>query len=527
MMLSEKNFKINCPVKLSFLSGLLLSLSFTYESLWFVAFFALIPFCAALNTENITARKRFGLSMVFSFGYNGTLLVWLLQLSEVLPVGTLTGMLLLYVGVLLISFILGIYIATAMAFYKKNEKPVVNALLFASFYMLAEFLQGAFPPLSFPWGRLCAILTPFTAFIQSASLFGGLFVSLLCAFINALLYEAITSALSGQRSRLRICTACAAAVLAANSLFGCIRVALYDNAEKNNAVLVQGNYSGLSKWSKPESEIMNTYFTYASELADENTKYIVFPETAIPIYLFEDKTALSRFTELAEKSGATVITGIRYRTVPDNSRDDCLHYNAMVAIEPNGRVSEPYFKQVLVPLGEFIPFSDYFKKNHPDIMNVVGYYSAGEDNGSVELSDRTVGCVICYESIYPDIAHESVKDGASLIFLISNDSWFGRSAALRQHHSHAILRAVENGRYVLRASSTAITSSVNPVGQVENTAPALTAAAIRCTYEETDARTLYSYIGDAVALLPISILVFRLCIYIKKKKVLQKNAILI
>ena len=147
-------------------------------------------------------------------------------------------------------------------------------------------------------------------------------------------------------------------------------------------------------------------------------------------------------------------------------------------------------------MGEYIPFSDVFSIFVPENF---GDLKAGTKPTLIDTGFGKAGGLICYESIYPYVARESVGAGAEYFLMVSNDSWFDGSAALRQHLCHAVMRCVENGRDMARAGNTGISAVISSSGTVEARSEADSEEVIVSDLVASDSRTVYSYIGDIVA----------------------------
>jgi apolipoprotein N-acyltransferase len=166
------------------------------------------------------------------------------------------------------------------------------------------------------------------------------------------------------------------------------------------------------------------------------------------------------------------------------------------------------FKVLIPPLAELVMSDD-------DI-------AAGEGTQVLALEDVNIGSLICFDSIYDGLARESVRDGAQLIALSTNDSWFTDSAALYMHNAQAKLRAVECDRYVVRAANTGISSIITNRGESVEELPPLEGGYIVQDVEIRTGRTLYSYIGNSFIYLCIAflaiILIVNLCNLFKKNE---------
>ncbi|NLP25892.1 MAG: apolipoprotein N-acyltransferase, partial [Clostridiales bacterium] len=192
-----------------------------------------------------------------------------------------------------------------------------------------------------------------------------------------------------------------------------------------------------------------------------------------------------------------------------------LKYNSMIAIMPSGEVSDIYSKQLLVPMGEIIPFEFILSKIIPGTFLESTPYTKGSEITVLKTDFAKFGGIICFESLFPHISRKTIKLEANVIAILSNDSWFGRTPALYQHHSHAILRAVENKRYVLRCSNSAISSVISPYGKVEKTAPKYELSVLNASFNTNNDRTLYSYVGDIIVMPAAALFILGI---IKKKK---------
>lgn len=475
-------------------SGILTAISFSVEKLWFLCFFSLIPLFSALLHGTTQKRRSISASVfIFSVCYYIPLTLWLFELDKVVEIqlGDWSKPV-IFLGILIIALAMGGFMTLAflpLSVLRRKNQPL-NVITISFLFILGEFLQGMLPDFSFPWGRIGVIATPFTQYIQSASLFGCLFVSLITLMINGFIALWLTDL------KRPLPLFIAAGIFAANTGYGAVRQ--YNlkaaSAPDKTALLVQGNFAGINKWTFSASDILSTYLQLAQDGLDESISLVVFPESAVPGNFADTKakTLYNAYTDFVKKNDVTLITGVFIK-------ENDINYNSMVAIyPPDGAVSEPYNKRRLVPVGEYLPYLDTISRVFPQLAKLIGYYTPGDECVTIPVSGGTVGGVICYESIFADTVRESVKKGANLLVIVSNDSWFGDSCGVRQHHAHAIMRAVENNRYVLRNSSTAITSAIAPWGEVVSSAPMLERAVLRADYELRSGKTLYTLAGDII-----------------------------
>lgn len=431
------------------------------------------------------------------------LLIWLYEVAPAVPFGSLSYPL-LTLGIVFLAALQGLYLAIPLCiFIRVRKNNLLDVFVFSALFILGEWIQESSPFLAFPWGRMGITMSNFVPFIQTASLFGSLFISFLVLCINCLIYLIIINI--NKPKKLLPIVSTLLAIFLGNLTFGLIRLNTEsDNENKFEVVLVQGNFSGQDKWSATAQEMLKQYISLSKGAVTPNTKLIVWPETAIPLDLEKNPEEKNAIIKLAKDTNATVITGITNKTFDPDKR-----YNSMVAISPSGTISKPYSKQILVPFGEVVPFENFIK-SISKILENYNSFSAGKGSDPIKTDIGKVGGVICYESIFPKISRKTVQNGSELIVIISNDSWFGESPALYQHHCHAIMRAVENNRYIVRSSNTAVTSVISPYGKILCTAEPFVDTTLTADVSLIEKRTLYSYIGDIIVLIPISIFIVEL-----------------
>jgi apolipoprotein N-acyltransferase len=140
----------------------------------------------------------------------------------------------------------------------------------------------------------------------------------------------------------------------------------------------------------------------------------------------------------------------------------------------------------------------------------------------IDTGHGKAGRLICFDSIYASLARDSVKNGAEYILLSTNDSWYRDSASAYQHNSHAILRAVENRRYIARAASTGISSVISSEGRVTDMLFPLVDGYICTSVYTGTQRTLYSYVGDVIVVPCAAVIAFFVILDLIEKKKLRK-----
>lgn len=257
------------------------------------------------------------------------------------------------------------------------------------------------------------------------------------------------------------------------------------------AVLVQPNVSETEKWTDDAVEKLERRLVYLSMTAartggNTTPDLLVWPEVPAPLYE-DDLRFRGLASDLARMTRANFLLGVVARA-PDGGP-----LNSALMISPAGEVVSRYDKVNLVPFGEFVPWPFGFANK---ISTEVGDFRAGNRIVVSPVGNHKLGTFICYESVFPNFVRRFAAAGAELLVNISNDSWFGRSAARQQHLSIVRMRAAENRRWILRATNDGITGTIDPAGRLLGTLPNYTEAASRTGYSYISEKTFYTLHGD-------------------------------
>ena len=167
-------------------------------------------------------------------------------------------------------------------------------------------------------------------------------------------------------------------------------------------------------------------------------------------------------------------------------------------ITPGGALEGHYDKMHLVPFGEYTPYKRLFFFAG-SLLQEVGLFEPGESRNIFTTGRHTYGTFICYESIFGDEIRQFVLRGADVLVNLSNDGWYGDTSAPWQHLNMARMRAIENHRWVLRATNTGVTASIDPSGRVIASAPRHVRTAILTPFGYEHDLTFYTRYGDLFA----------------------------
>ncbi|MFV0279016.1 MAG: apolipoprotein N-acyltransferase [Parahaliea sp.] len=224
-----------------------------------------------------------------------------------------------------------------------------------------------------------------------------------------------------------------------------------------NVALYQPNIPLEHKWdSNYLPQILRQYREAMSSLYGRDL--VIWPESAVPRYYQDIQEWISPVALRAGRDRTALITGIPYR----ESGSETI-YNSIVAV---GNGEGVYHKQRLVPFGEYVPLEGLLRGLIAFFDLPMSSFSPGPHNqGLLRAGKMNVAPLICYEIAYPELVARSARESDMLV-TISNDIWFGKSIGPLQHLQIARMRALENGRYVLRATNNGVSAIIDHLGRI-------------------------------------------------------------
>ncbi|MCU1248924.1 MAG: Apolipoprotein N-acyltransferase [Edaphobacter sp.] len=227
------------------------------------------------------------------------------------------------------------------------------------------------------------------------------------------------------------------------------------------------------------------------------TDLIIWPESPAPFEDIDPQFRASMST-LAGTAHAPIIVGNTGFEPSTTSKSGYTPYNRASFITPDGTFAGHYDKMHLVPFGEYVPYKElfFFAKS---LLNEVGLFEPGKQRTVFKTGDHTYGIFICYESIFGDEIRHLPQQGADVLINISNDGWYGDTSAAWQHLNMVRMRAIENHRWILRATNTGVTAAINPYGRVTAAAPRHQRTSIRVHFGYENDLTFYARYGDLFA----------------------------
>jgi apolipoprotein N-acyltransferase len=227
------------------------------------------------------------------------------------------------------------------------------------------------------------------------------------------------------------------------------------------------------------------------------TDLIVWPESPAP-FEENDPQFRSAISALAKAANAPVIVGDIGVERDSSVRRGFDEYNRASFVNPSGAFVGSYDKMHLVPFGEYVPYKRLFFFAG-SLLQEVGLFDPGKRRTVFATGGHTYGVFICYESIFADEMRQYARQGADVLVNISNDGWYGNTSAAWQHLNMVRMRAIENHRWILRATNTGVTVAINPLGRVTVSAPRHQRTSIRVHFGYEHDLTFYAAHGDLFA----------------------------
>jgi apolipoprotein N-acyltransferase len=352
----------------------------------------------------------------------------------------------------------------------------------------------------FPWVLLGYSQTDVLPVAQFASIFGVYGVSALVASVSAGVAVWLVAPVRRARSAY-VPLALALAAVASLALWGSQRIrsgALTAEGDVVRVGLIQGNVSLEEKWdTRRAPQTFRNYLTMSREAIAQGASFIIWPESATPFVFADNLGGAEEVRRLARSANAAVLLGSDQveRGGPDNR-----WYNSAYLVGPDGNTQAVYQKMHLVPFGEYVPLKPLFFFASR-LVEAVSDFSPGTAAVLLPVGSHHASTAICYEVVYPDLVRQFVAGGSQLLTTITNDAWFGPTSAPYQHFAQASMRAIENGRYLVRAANTGISGIVDPYGRVLDRSGLFEPAVIVGDVRFLTATTFYTRTGDLFAYL--------------------------
>lgn len=496
---------------LAALSGLLLAVTFPLINLHLIAWFALIPLFLALKGQSL--KKGFRLGGITGLIFFAGTVHWVTNSVHfygnipILPASLITLLLCAYLALYPAVF------GSAIVFLERRRPELL--LLAAPAVWTSLELARTYVFSGFPWALLGYSQYSVLPLIQIADITGVYGISFLIVFVNA----ALAGIVADRKKIGRVIAA--ALVLALVLSYGFVRLGKPDGSGQITISVIQGNIEQDRKWDPAyQSETISTYKVLTGEALKQRPDLVIWPETSTPFYFTgdnpQDRQLSAELMDFVKKNKVPLLFGSP--TYEIKRPRQVILRNSAFLLSKNGEIAAKYDKFHLVPFGEYVPLKSllFFVEK---MVQAIGDFASGEDytvmmvqNGGT--SPVNVSTVICYEIIFPDLVRKFIDRGAGILTTITNDAWFGRSAAPYQHFSMAVFRAVENRVPVARAANTGVSGFIDSKGRILGSTNIFTQAHLTRSLIPGSAKTVYTRFGDVFSYLCLifSALLFMLTI---------------
>ena len=457
------------------LGGLAVASAFIDPAWGPIAWIAFVPLLRAAP-QTTRYRESLTLGLIMGATANGIVCFWLIDTMTLFGRFPWPLAALFYAVIILYAAIPFAAVSMTLRF-AGSAAPI---LLAPALWVSAEYLFPNF----FPW-RIAYTQRDFPILIQSADIAGPYLLSFAILWFNAAL-------LRPQRRRLLPALALIGLLLG----YGAWQMERIDKVIQTSPTLrvglVQGNLSLLAKRDPGVLDQNLVNYRQLSESLQPPPDLLVWPETVVSWGIPQDQPLTALRDPYPEARVPLLFGAISY----DRTQEGIDWYNSVFLRTPSGTLAGRYDKMVLMPFGEFLPFSDIFPIIRSWSPNS-GDFEAGTQAKVLSVSkDIRIGPAICYEDMLASPLGDSSRQGANLLISVANDAWYGDSAALLLHETLGQWRAVENRRYFLRATNSGLTSAIDPLGRRFFTLPRGQRAAGTVTAHLLEENTVHQQYPD-------------------------------
>lgn len=425
---------------LTFLSAVIFYLSFpnsiSMYGFWPCIWFFAVPLLIAMHGQSL--RRRLGYGIFWGICAYGLMAQGLIGIS---PLGFLAFVLALSLQAVIFAW-----------FFKSTGYPLADILYFPLLWVASELVRNS-------------VLGGFSFYISHAQAFcpmmlrlygilGCLGISFIIFLVNSLIFFGIKF----RKDQVGYWVT-AGIIFLSVVLLGVFKYQPETHTRYNLRVcVIQANISPLEKM---DSNLFDRNVLLHLSLTEQSfVRYhpdlVIWPETAFPDDLLQSEQWRPVIFGQAKRMNADLLLGMAPII-------DSKEYNSALLINAQGQIGGLYHKEALVPFAETTPLEAW------GIKWGRGYhFSAGKKSGLFALSRGSLrlGVVICSESAHPFLVRQLIKDGADFLVEISNDGWFTDKASYMLHAQAAVMRAVENHRWVIRAANTGFSFAVDPDGGI-------------------------------------------------------------
>ena len=486
------------------LTGLLHPLCFPHFDLGWLAWVVLVPFHWALT--GLTGGKAFRYGwLTGTIAFTGTIPWVITAMNQFGQLPFVVSTLLMLFLTTYLGLFVGIY---AWGYARLNQKACPWLWLAApSLWVSLEYLRTyAFS--GFPWALLGYSQYQWLSIIQVSDMTGVYGVSFLVVMGNM----TVTTLLNGLGTRHEkrrgpfpwqpaLAFPIILSITLAYGQWQMNQQAILDESAQSLTVgLVQANITQDKKWDKTYIDETLRRYTTLSQQTGKNLDLLIWPEAATPFFFEKELSYQKIILSVLRDTQSPLLFGSPTLRSEPNGTPYLL--NSAYVLSPELLLAGRYDKRHLVPFGEFMPLKSILSFVNKFVVGI-GDFKPGQGPMTLTVPDSTnkvspiFAVPICFEVIFPDLVRQMAKEGANFLVTITNDAWFGDSAAPYQHFAKAVFRAVENHRAIARAANTGISGLIGPDGRILTATPIFTQQAVTGSIPlRTASPTFYTQYGD-------------------------------
>ena len=548
----RSQFSIILPI----VSAIMLALTRTrlsFDMLVFVAFIPLFYYFSEIATTK--KRELFIHGIIFS---TITLLISVHWISMVTIPGFI-GMLVLFGAIYGGLFvIIGSVYQTKISFISDRLNVFQRPLTFTMIWLSFDFLTN-FTEFSYPWFNIGYGLKNSLPLLQVLEIGGLPLLGLLIFVVNYLFYLGISKGLIEYKrekgrslvSQFLLNSSCLIAygILFIWFISGLLRINYIQKRMEYHDLtisMLQGNISQDIKW---EDATMDTTFTIYETLSRaaaerDNPDLVVFPESALPVYLYFHREHLIRLIRLVQEIQTPIFTGFLYAESGIKHKgqiDPFLYYNTANIFRPDSFEDENYFKNILVPFGERFPFLhllpfmwkvDFgqanFERGETAVLYRIDSKKQDIEKSQSEISTTSLGYsftpLICFEIVFPlHVAKVLKEHNPDFILNITNDAWFGKSIGTHQHAVMTAYRTIETRKSIFRCANTGYSFYTTPEGKIHEKTKLFEMTFITGNLYTYETQTPYRSFGYKIPYFYLTYLAFISISYLITRIIYGKN----
>lgn len=443
------------------LSGVLSAWAFPSHAIPLFSLLSLLPFLWVLHST-VDPRRCAFYGWLWAVSFFAVVISWIPRVM--VEFGHLDWWTAIGVHLLLLS-VLGLYFAVfagVMSIFLRNW-GVAGLFFTAPLWACVEWVRSVFPMGGFSWGQLGYAMTPYLGLMQIASITGIAGITFLVVQGNVLVFLRIHWRSLSPVSRAIWCFL--AALWLSAWIWGYSCTPIEEREEEAMTVsILQGDIAFENDLENAKKIFRGYYRDETRKALQAGADLVIWPESPTPFSYFDDEEYHRSVQELAISGKGKGY--LLFNDIVENRKAPVFsYYNAALLLGPKGEMAGQYRKKKLVPFGEFVPYSDFFRFAEALTREVSGF-SAGDSTEPLSLGGRKIGVFICFETIFPDLIRQISSPEVEMLINLSNDSWYGPTSAPWQHLQMAQVRAIENRRPLIRAANSGISALITPRGEI-------------------------------------------------------------